>query len=420
MSSGVSTGAAVELIRAGRLHTPGEVLAPAWLEITGSLISGLGAGPPPRAPDRDLGPRSLVIPGMVDMHTHGGGGHDMTGADRGQMLAALGWSLGHGVTAGVLSTVSAPLDDLVAAIGLAADLMGEQRRSGPDRATRLLGVHLEGPFLSPRRRGAHAEADLRAPHPADVGRLLGTAPGTVLMVTLAPELEDGLAAVRAVVDAGAVAAVGHTDADTLRTGEAIRAGARVATHLFNGMPGLHHRDPGPAGALLAADSVVCELINDGRHLHPTVVAIAARAAGRGRVALVTDSVAATGGPPGPYRLGGLTVEYADGAVRVVDDPGVDAGGNPGSLAGGSTGLDEAFRRAVQVVGLPLADAVAAVTSSPAAALGVGDRVGSIAVGRSADLCVLDADLVLRTVCLGGRWFSAGPVGIPAARPGLPN
>lgn len=431
-----------ELISMGRLCTPAQLLAPAWLEITGGLISALGVGEPPRAPDRDLGPEALVIPGMVDMHTHGGGGHDMTSRDAADIRAALAWSLGRGVTASVLSTVSAPLDDLATAIGVAGDLMGEQARTGP-RETRLLGVHLEGPFLSPRRRGAHDERALRPPRPADVDRLLGIRPGTVLMVTLAPELQDGLAGVRAVLDAGAVPAIGHTDADARRTGEAISAGARVATHLFNGMPGLHHRAPGPVGALLAAQSVVCELINDGWHLDPAVVAIAARAAGRGRIALITDSVAATGGPPGPYRLGGLTVERTDGAIRVVDGSSTDrntgsaglaaragaaagpaatpglaslAGGSAeralASLAGGSAGLDEALRRAVDVVGIPLGDAVAAVTSTPAAALGVGARVGSIAVGRSADLCVLDADLAISFVCLGGRWLVAEPGGIP--------
>jgi N-acetylglucosamine-6-phosphate deacetylase len=431
VSAGPPAAGGAQMLRADRLLTPFELLAPAWLEIRGGVITGLGAGAPPRAPDRDLGDVT-VIPGMVDMHTHGGGGHDMAGNDPVAIRAALAWSLRRGVTASVLSTVSAPLDTLVDAIAIAADLVREDQpapaASGAGARARLLGVHLEGPFLSPLRRGAHRERDLRPPSTADVERLLSTAPGTVLMVTVAPELGGGIEAVRAIRDSGAVAALGHTDADADTTAAAVGVGARVATHLFNGMRGMHHREPGPAGALLAADGVTCELINDGRHLHPAMVAIAARAAGRGRIALITDAVAATGAPDGHYRLGPLTVVQRDGEVRVTDsadptpagdpvpagEPGPAAGSatatdsapapDRGSLAGGAAGLDGALRRAVTVIGIPLADAVAAVTSTPAAALGVADRVGSLAVGRRADLCVLNSDLIVRAVCSGGNWI----------------
>lgn len=407
-----------QLLRAARLLTPERMLSPAWLEIDDGVITALGTGQPPRAPDRDFGSGDVVIPGMVDMHTHGGGGHDLAGPDAAGIRGALAWSVRRGVTSSVLSTVSAPTGDLVETIALAADLRREQAAGPPavglSPRTRLVGVHLEGPFLSSARRGAHPESELRPPRPAELARLLGTEPGTVVMVTLAPELDGALAAIGAIRDAGAVVAVGHTDADFAGTAAAIRAGARVATHLFNGMPALHHRAPGPAGALLAAAEVTCELINDGTHLHPAVAAIAARAAGRGRVALITDAQAATGAPDGRYRLGRLTVERSGGAVHLVDEgaPRGDRSVHRGAgvLAGGAAGLDEALRRFVQVVGIPLVDAVAAVTSTPAAALGVADRAGAIAVGRPGDLCVLDAELTVRAVCVGGRWLD--PVAAP--------
>lgn len=394
-----------ELLRAGRLLTPWQLLSPAWLLVEDGVVAALGAGTPPGPVDRDLGDDATVVPGLVDMHTHGGGGHDMTAGDPAQVRAALRWSLTRGVTASVLSTIAAPLGELVDAIALAADVRAGQHAAGPggpEPATRLLGVHLEGPFLSLARRGAHRAADLRPPSATDVRRLLDTAPGTVVMVTLAPELDGALAAIGAIRDAGAVAAIGHTDADAGRTVAGVRAGARVATHLFNGMRGLHHREPGPPGALLTSDEVVCELINDGAHLHPTVVALAHRAAGDGRVALVTDGVAATGAPDGAYRIGAVELVSRAGEVRVAD-PGAPDG--LGSLGGGAVGLDESLRRAVAVVGLPVAAAVAAATATPAAALGVGDRHGSLAAGRDADLCVLDADLRLRGVCLAGVWVT---------------
>jgi len=430
-----------EIVRAGRLYTPSQLLSPGWLLLEAGVVRGLGQGEPPSRVDRELGAAATIVPGLVDMHTHGGGGADMAGGDRAQVRAALAWSLTRGVTASVLSTVAAPVEDLERAIDVAAGIRAEQsagwpttdlgdHRPGsatdlgdhrPQPTTRLLGVHLEGPFLSPVRRGAHRLADLREPTAADVGRLLGTAPGTVLMVTIAPELAGAMAAVTAIRDAGAVAAVGHTDADADTTAAAVRAGARVATHLFNGMRGLHHREPGPPGALLAAAEVVCELINDGQHLHPTVVALAHRAAGDGRIALVTDAVAATGAPDGHYRIGAVRVVSRHGAVRVEDPAAAEGPGSPseplgGSLGGGAAGLDESLRRAILDVGLPFATALAAVTSTPAAALGVGDRVGSLSVGRPADLCVLDADLRVQAVCVGGRWLSDRRVEPSAARP----
>lgn len=387
---------------AGRIITGAQTLTPGWVEITAGVLTAVGAGPPPRLPDRDLGAAATVIPGMVDMHTHGGGGHDMTNGDPAAVRSALAWSARHGITASVLSTVAAPLDRLADIIAIAADVMAGQRDPAlPVSSTRLLGVHLEGPFLSVARRGAHQQEALLLPRAADVHRLLAVAPGAVAMVTLAPELDGALTAIAAIRDAGAVAAIGHTDADADRTAAAVAAGARVGTHLFNGMRGLHHRDPGPVGALLVADDVVCELINDGRHLDRRIVALAHRAAGTGRIALISDGVAATGAPDGEYRLGPVTVVHRAGEVRVADP---DAPDGLGSLGGGELALDAALRRAVRVVGLPLTDAVAAVTTTPARALGVAGRVGSIAVGRDADLCVLDEDLAVTNICLAGCWL----------------
>jgi N-acetylglucosamine-6-phosphate deacetylase len=215
----------------------------------------------------------------------------------------------------------------------------------------------------------------------------------VRMVTLAPELDGGLEAVAQVVAGGAVAAVGHTDASYELARAAVDAGATVATHLFNGMPPVHHRRPGPGVALLEDERVVVELINDGAHLHPAVVRGVFAAAGRGRVALITDAMAGAGMADGEYVLGDRRVTVAGGIARL-------AGG--GSLAGSTLTQDAALRNAV-AAGVAVEDAVAALTSTPARVLGLGDRVGSLAAGRAADLVVLDDGLHVVSVMTRGAW-----------------
>ncbi len=260
----------------------------------------------------------------------------------------------------------------------------------------LAGVHLEGPWLSPRRSGAHQPGSLSEPDPASVDSLLAAGDGAVRMVTLAPELPGGIAAVRQLAAAGVVAAIGHTDATYDVARDALDAGARVGTHLFNAMRGLHHREPGPVGALLESDAHV-ELIADGVHLHPAVLrtAFAAKA---GRCVLVTDAMAGAGATDGDYRLGPMSIEVRDGVARLAD-----GGSGRGAIAGSTLTMDAAVRYAVREAGLPLLDVVHAASTAPAAVLGLDD-VGALAAGRRADLVVLSDALEVSRVMRAGAWI----------------
>ncbi|PJE97403.1 N-acetylglucosamine-6-phosphate deacetylase [Streptomyces carminius] len=329
-----------------------------------------------------------IVPGFVDMHVHGGGGASFSSGSAEEALRAVATHRAHGTTTLVASTVTGDLEDLARQAAVLSELVEQGD---------LAGVHFEGPFISPHRCGAHDPALLRDPDPADVRKLLDAARGTARMVTLAPELPGGLESVRLLAEEGVIAAVGHTDAAYEATLRAVEAGATVATHLFNAMPVLRHREPGPVAALLADERVTVELINDGVHLHPAVLGLAFARAGAGRVAFVTDAMGAAGMGDGLYPLGPLTVRVTDGVARLAEG---------GSIAGSTLTLDRALRRAVTVDGLPVEDAVRALSANPARLLGVADRVGSIEPGKDADLVVLDAEYRLTGVMRKGEWVVA--------------
>lgn len=325
-----------------------------------------------------------LVPGFVDMHNHGGGGASFHGtAD--EVLTAVRTHRLHGTTTLVASTVTADPDFLTRQAGLLSEL-AEQGD--------IAGIHFEGPFISPCRKGAHAEALLRDPDPAEVRKLIDAARGRAKMVTLATELPGGIESVRLLAEHGVIAAIGHTDATYEQTVAAIDAGATVATHLFNAMPQLGHRAPGPVAALLEDERITVELIDDGTHLHPASLRLAFRHAGAGRVAFITDAMDAAGFGDGRYVLGPLEVEVSEGVARLVEG---------GSIAGSTLTLDRAFQRAVTVDGLPVEDVVAAVSANPARLLGVYDRVGSLEPGKDADLVLLDAGFGLKGVMRRGTW-----------------
>lgn len=361
----------------GTVHTGRRVLADGWVLLRDGVVLDLGAGEPPAA--GSVVRAAHVVPGFVDVHCHGGGGAQVGGRGDAAVQAARTVAAvhrAHGTTTLVASLVTRPVPVLRETLVALADLVADGT---------LAGAHLEGPWLSPLHRGAHDPELLVAPDPADVESLLAT--GIVAMVTVAPELEGGLAAVQRIAASGALAAVGHTDADADLVRRAVDAGARVATHLFNAMPPVHHRAPGPVLALLEDDRVTVELIADGVHLHPLTLAHAARSAGPGRTVLVTDAMAAAGSADGRYVLGDLEVEVTDGVARL-------AGG--GSIAGSTLTLDAALRHAVSVAGVPFADALAAVTTTPAGLLGRTDR-GHLEVGATGGAVLLDDALGLVSV-----------------------
>ncbi|MGY5132808.1 N-acetylglucosamine-6-phosphate deacetylase [Streptomyces nigrescens] len=331
----------------------------------------------------------LIVPGFVDVHVHGGGGGSFSSADPEECLTVVETHRRHGTTSMVASTVTGELPELARQAAVLAELVQQGE---------LAGIHFEGPFISPHRCGAHQPELLRDPDPADVRKLLDAAHGTTSMMTVAPELPGGLESVRLLADAGVIAAVGHTDSSYDATREAIDAGATVATHLFNAMPALGHRAPGPVAALLEDERIIVELINDGTHLHPAVLQLAVREAGAERVAFITDAMGAAGMNDGMYPLGPMQVEVRDGVARISEGP------TAGSIAGSTLTLDRAFKRAVTLDGLTIDQAVQALSANPARLLGIDGRAGSLQTGKDADLVVLDASYDVVGVMRRGEWL----------------
>jgi N-acetylglucosamine-6-phosphate deacetylase len=326
-----------------------------------------------------------LVPGFVDIHNHGGGGASFTSGTADDVVRGIHTHRLHGTTTLVASTVTGDMDFLAQRAGLLSEL-AEQGD--------IAGIHFEGPFISPCRKGAHSEELLRDPDPAEVRKLIDAARGKARMVTLATELPGGIDSVRLLAEHGVIAAIGHTDATYEQTVEAIDAGATVATHLFNAMPTLGHRTPGPIAALLEDERITVELINDGTHLHPAALQLAFHHAGADRVAFITDAMDAAGFGDGRYMLGPLEVEVSEGVARLVEG---------GSIAGSTLTLDRAFQRAVTVDRLSVEDTVAALSANPARLLGMYDTIGSLEPGKYADLVLLDHQFALKGVMRRGEW-----------------
>lgn len=372
------------LIAAGTMVLGGRICRPGWLEASGEKIVACAPGPPPRPADHDV-PDCTVVPGFIDMHVHGGGGASYTEVDGIDDAAA--FHLGHGTTTTLASLVTASPGELLSGVRALADATGRGV---------VAGIHLEGPWLSRAHCGAHDRTQMRAPDSDEIDALLNAGDAAIKMVTLAPELPGADAAIRRFVDAGVVVALGHTDATYGQARHAVALGATVGTHLFNAMPPLHHREPGPALALLRDPRVTVELIADGVHLHPDVVHTVIEAAGADRVAVVTDAIAAAGRADGAYRLGAVRIDVVSGVARVHGTP---------TIAGSTATMDRLFR-AVAGMGADadagLAAAMQTTAATPARALGL-DGVGDLRPGYTANLVVLDPDLRVAAVMLRGDW-----------------
>ena len=374
------------LLTADTLLTGRELLRPGWIEVSQGMVHAVGTGAAPRPADRDLG-AVTVVPGFVDTHLHGGGGANFSTASHADTSTAVALHRRHGTTTLVASLVTAGPAELLHQVGELADDV---------RAGLIAGIHLEGPWLSTKRCGAHQPSLMRDPDPAEIDRVLDAGGGTIRMVTLAPERDGALAAIGQIVDAGVVAAVGHTEATYEQTRAAIAAGATVGTHLFNAMRPIDRREPGPIIALLEDSRVTVELITDGVHVDPAIYRHVTHGAGPDRVSLVTDAMAAAGMPDGGYRLGQLAVDVVDGVARVAGTQ---------TIAGSTATMDREFRFAVTHSGLPrdeaLMLAVRQASINPARALGVPCK--GLVPGATADLVVLDSHLAVTGVLRQGSW-----------------
>ena len=368
-------------IRHARLVLPKAVQEGDCL-VEGGKIAALGALDPPRKAQVLEAQGLFLSPGFVDLHVHGGGGGDLSLGDPEQAGKAVRFHTEFGTTSLVATLPPAPWDELERACAALGEVPG------------VLGVHLEGPFLSPAKSGALPERHLLAPTTEALQRFrqfLRKVGNVVRLVTLAPEVPGSADLIQEILEAGAVPALGHTDATYEQALQAVRRGAGLFTHLGNAMRGLHHREPGAVGAALESDTHV-ELICDGVHLHPAFVRLVARVKGFNRICLVTDAIPAAGLPEGPYGWGERTVELHKDRACLPN----------ATLAGSALTLNQAVKNFAQFTGCSMPQAVRCATLNPARLLGRACRKGSLAVGKDADLVLMDEDFAVHLVVRGGK------------------
>ena len=383
--------AAESIVTAAQPDPVSAVLSPGYVLIEDGWITAVGEGEPPRTPDEHLD-HGVLAPGLVDLQVNGYYGVEFDAVDEADWRMVAERLPETGTTAFVPTFITAPLPQLADTLKAAAHLIEQLSPGSTTSHARILGVHVEGPFINPVRGGAHNREWMTDPTPEAVGALLDAAQGHLTIMTLAPERPGALAAIRQLAGRGVLVSVGHSDALAWQVAKAADAGARMVTHLFNGQRPLHHREPGVAGQALADHRLTSGLIADFRHVAGPVTAIAFAAA-PGRIALVTDAAASAGMPPGQYMLGSQPIELpaGDGVPPVRPD---------GTLAGSALRMDVAVSNMVSV-GVSLPTAVAAATRIPADLINRPD-LGRIAPGARADLTWLGAGLRAEATWLAGQ------------------
>ena len=387
----------MQVITAAWLYSPLELVERPLVFVEDGVIAEVSSFAarelPSGASVADLGDVALV-PGFIDIHIHGGAGHDVMEASSEALPAVEQLLYRHGVTGYLPTTVTAPVDQTLAALERLADAI-DAAHAGGTAGRRLrarpLGIHLEGPFISHRRRGVHPPGDILPPTLETFERFWLAARGHIKVMTVAPELEGARVLIAEAARRGVCVSMGHSDADLEAAQAGVAAGARHATHTFNAMRPIEHRDPGILGEILTDEGLTAEIIADGVHVNPLVVKLFLRAKGAESAVLVTDATAATGMPNGHYRLGSLEVEVKDGWCMA-----------DGKLAGSVLTMDRAVRNVMRFANWNLQKAVRLATLNPARTAGLTATAGTIAAGSRADMLALSPRGDLLETILGGQ------------------
>lgn len=377
------------LIINAHLHTPTETWPVGWLLTEGRVIKALGAGQPPEFPagfiteQLDAGGQHL-LPGFIDIHVHGGNGHELMDATPDGLRAMARFYAQHGVTSFLPTTWTATREAITRALTLVAELLGPV----PGGAS-IIGAQVEGPYLNPEKCGAQDASLIRRAAREEALEFLET--GAVRLLALAPEFPENAWLIEECARRGIAVSAAHTAATYAQMQNAVRLGLRHATHSFNAMLGLNHREPGTVGAILTLPEIQCELIADNVHVHPVVQKLLLKAKGPRGVILITDAVRAAGLPEGEYQIDTRTVRVQGGAVRLPD----------GQLAGSVLTMETALKNFMQTTGLSLQDAWPTTSLNAACAIGVADRKGSLEAGKDADLVLLDNTGTVRATVVEG-------------------
>ncbi|HHY97657.1 MAG TPA: N-acetylglucosamine-6-phosphate deacetylase [Firmicutes bacterium] len=381
--------------------TPEGVITDGFIEIADGTITRVGSAGEYRAmaawgqEDVEIMDETgkIISPGFIDIHVHGGGGHEFSEGTLDAIEAAVRAHAQHGTTALLATPASLPQDKLANCARAVKEAMGRDLKGA-----QILGMHLEGPWLNPTKKGAQDPEAIRRPDIREFEEIWDASGNSVRHVTMAPEVVGGFEMIRVLKERGITISAGHSAASYEQVLNAIKCGLTHTTHAFNGMVPLHHRDPGLVGAILTRDELTTEMIVDGFHLHAAIVNLLYRCKGRERLALVTDSIMAAGMPEGTYHLAGLKVKLSgDGSVRLAD----------GTLAGSILTMDRAVSNTAKFLGVPIHDVIPMASIVPARIIGVDNKKGSLEVGKDADIVVLDDDgTVHKTIVRGQVVYSA--------------
>ncbi len=391
------------IIYNGKAITPGGIIENGYAVITEGIISGTGSGAPPRLPAHETydAQGKIISPGLADIHIHGAGGHwaFQDAEDIGTMAAAI---VRNGVTAFLPSTVSLPHKQVLACIDAIRAAIANQPAgpefatpSSPPSAARILGIHLEGPYISPARPGAHIPTVIRNPEPAELDEIFDRAGSDLRMLCLAPEIPGAHELIVRLAEHNAVAAIGHSDATSAQTHEAARLGASHFIHLFNAVRPFHHREPGCSFAAIADPRITIEIIFDTVHVHPEAARVAIAAKGPRGVVLVSDSIHAAGCGDGDFNVWGFDITVSNGQAKTKS----------GNLAGSVITLNKAVLNATIHADVSLPDAIMMASENPLRVLGLDSHAGTIAAGKAGDIAIFDENMdCLATFIAGTRVY----------------